>query len=84
MLFERGFIPSQNNRGKDELDQIAKYLSQELVITCKNDMSNISSRLNKWRTDNLSNERGIVDSIRETKLNKDDKFVLSSSLKMNV
>lgn len=83
MLFERGFIPSQNNRGKDELDQIANYLSQDLVIACKNDMSNISSRLNKWRSDNLSNERGIADSIRDTKQNKEDKGIFGA-LKMNV
>lgn len=74
MLFERGFIPSPNNRGADELEQIANYLSQELQIACKNDMSNISSRLNKWRSDNLSNERGIADSIRDFKhFSKDEK-----------
>lgn len=84
MLFERGFIPSRNNRGKDELDQIANYLSQELVIACKNEMSNISSRLNKWRSDNLSNERGIADSIRDIKSNKEEKSNLYSALKMSV
>mmetsp|Transcript_105891 Transcript_105891/g.228218 ORF Transcript_105891/g.228218 Transcript_105891/m.228218 type:complete len:205 (-) Transcript_105891:139-753(-) len=48
-------------------------------------MSNISSRLNKWRSDNLSNERGIADSIRDTKQSaKDEKSGVFGALKMNV
>lgn len=84
MLFERGFIPNRNNRGKDELEQIANYLSQELVIACKNDMTNISSRLNKWRSENISNEIGIISGIREAKHTKDEKAVVSTFLRMNV
>lgn len=57
MLFERGFIPNKNNRSDDELDQISTYLNQELVIACKNDMNNISSRLIKWRIENITTER---------------------------
>lgn len=87
ILFERGFIPNAPDRSNEELTQVANYLSQELVIACKNDMSNISAKLIKWRNDNISSERGIADAIKEASQNKqnpDKEKSYSSILKRSI
>jgi len=47
-------------------------------------MSNISTRLNKWRSDNSSNEQQIQDFIRDVKNTKDEKASFSNHVKMSV
>jgi len=47
-------------------------------------MSNISTRLNKWRSDNSSNEKQIQDFIRDVKNTKEEKINFSNHVKMSV